>query len=160
MMDKSADVAAFLDARRTELVNTATVTVGRAHLAHYEAAGQAHTEERLVALLDVLIRCCRQHHLDEALSYADRLATDRHRSGYPLLEVQTVINGLEEAVWRSVISDLPAEDQGYALGLVSTVLGAVKDALARGYLAHSGSHPVPLRIESLFSGSEGTAPDL
>jgi len=158
-MDQSVDVAAFLDARRTELIDSADVAVGRAHLAHYEAAGSERIEERLVALLDVLVRCCRLHHLDDAVSYADRLAAERHTGGYPLLEVQTVVNVLEETVWRSVMADLPAEDQGYALGLVSTVLGAVKDALARGYLVHSGSHPVPLRIESLFSGSEGTAQD-
>lgn len=84
------------------------------------------------------------------------MANDRHAGGYPLIEVQTVINVLEEVIWRSVMTHVPAEEQGYALGLVSTVLGAVKDSLARGYLAQIGFHAVPLRVESLFAGSEGT----
>jgi hypothetical protein len=155
-MDKRVDVASFLSARRDALIAEAQVGVGRAHLAHYEAAGSERVGERLGSLTDLVIDCCREHRVDEVAAYADGLASDRHSDGYPLLEVQTVINVLEETLWGVVMTELPTEDQGYALGLVSTVLGAIKDELARGYLAQSGSHPVPLRVESLFSGSEGS----
>jgi hypothetical protein len=54
---------------------------------------------------------------------------------------------------------MPAEAQGEALGLVSTVLGALNNCLARSYIAQISSHPLKmLRIESLFAGSEGSHP--
>ncbi len=156
-MDDDVDVATFLEVRRDQLIEAAEAAVERAHVAHYEADGQDVTGHRLDTLLTTLVDCCRSHRVDTARSYANALAAERSSRGYPLLEVQTVINVLEEAVWRSIASELPASEQGYALALVSTVLGAVKDALARGYLAHTGSHPVPLHLEALFAGTEGTA---
>jgi hypothetical protein len=156
-MEHSVDVAGFVEARRDGLIATAQEGVARAHLGHYEAAGAEATQARVRALIDVLIGSCRDHHLDGAVSYAAALADDRQSGGYPLVEVQTVINVTEEAVWKSILADTPTDQQGYALALVSTVLGAVKDALAQGYLAHVGSHIVRLHVESLFSGTEGTA---
>lgn len=155
-MDQVLDVAAFLEARQQPLLEEAEESIRRAHLAHYEAAGAETTELRLWDLFDVVVTACREHRLEAAVSYADSLAAERHAGSYPLSEVQMVINVLEETVWRSITSEVPADLQGYALGLVSTALGAVKDALAQGYLAHIGSHPVrSLRVESLFSGTEG-----
>ncbi len=155
-MDQPIDVATFIASRRERLLGEAGDAVRRAHLAHYEAVGGQATDERLAELLDIVIGACREHHLDGALSYADTLAERRHDRGYPLSEVQTAINVLEEAVWRSVIADAPPAAQGYALGLVSTVLGAVKDRVACGYIARVGAHPVrSLQVDWLFAGTEG-----
>ena len=154
------DIAEFVESGKDDLVAVAAASVDRARLTHYEAAGFEVTEARLGALVDVLIAACRDHRLDDAVAYAEGLATSRHTGGFPLLEVQTAINVLEEAIWRSVLADVPAESQGHCLALVSTVLGAIKDAVARGYLTHIGSSTSALRVESLFSGSEGTAQPL
>ena len=159
MTDAPINVAAFLEDRRTSILDAAGHQVARAHLTHYEAAGPATTEKRLRELFDVLVTACRTHHLDDADRYADSLAEDRHQHGYSLSEVQTVINVVEEAVWKSVTTDAPSDEQGYALGLVSTVLGAIKDRLACVYVSQVSSHTMPsLRLDYLFRGSEGTAP--
>ena len=72
--------------------------------------------------------------------------------------MQTAINVLEEAIWRSVIADVPPPAQGYSLGLVSTVLGTIKDHLACVYLAQFASRPATtLRMDYLFAGTEGSA---
>jgi hypothetical protein len=152
------DVAAFLERREQQLLTSAEAAVARAHLAHYEAAGVEATDERLRALLEVVITSCRAHHLDTAISYARSLATRRQSTRYSLTEVQTAINVLEEAIWSAIMADLAAESQGYALGLVSTVLGAIKDAVACGYLAEISARPVrSLQVDSLFSGTERPA---
>jgi len=155
MPNESPEVAVFLEEHEHQLLAATHAAVSRAHLDQYDAAGAEATDERLKALLEVVIECCRCHHLDAAVSYGGSLAAQRQSGGYPLAEVQTVINVLEESIWRAIMADIAPEAQGYALGLVSTVLGAVKDSLACGYLAEISAHPMgTLRVESLFSGTE------
>lgn len=155
-MDQSIDVAGFLEERADSILRTASERVLRAHLSHYAQSGRDQVEERLAVLLQLLVRCCRDHSLDAVSPYAESLAVERQVSGYPLAEVQTAINVLEEVVWHAITSDVPAEAQGYALGLVSTVLGAVKDRVACTYLSHVSEQPRPtLRLDYLFAGSEG-----
>ena len=156
MADGPMDVGQFLREREERVLAAAHATVGRAHLAHYEVAGTQVTDDRLRALLDLLIDCCDDHRLDPVVAYADRLAAERHGSGYPLTEVQTAINVLEEAVWHAISSEAPPADQGYALGLVSTALGVVKDRVACSYIEQITSRPAKtLRLDYLFGGSEG-----
>jgi len=153
------DVAAFLDARADLILASACDVVGRRHLAHYDAAGSHETEHRLRVLFDVLVQCCAAHGVEPALAYAQTLGVDRLRTGHELAEVQNAINVLEESVWSTLIADAPAEALAYALGLVSTVLGAVKDRLACTYVASvSSKRPPTLRLESLFQGTEGSHP--
>ena len=50
--------------------------------------------------------------------------------------------------------DAPADDQGYALGVVSTILGAIKDRLACAYVSRASGTPThTLRIDELFRGA-------
>ena len=152
------DMASFLIERRTIVLAAANEEISRAHLEHYDREGSSVTADRLAALLDLLVTCCRDHRLDAARDYADSLAAERTGHGYPLNEVQTAANVVEEAVWATITSDLPAEVHGYALGLVSTILGAVKDRLACAYVATVSSEPVrTLNLEYLFSGSDAAA---
>ena len=156
-MDReSIDVATFLEEHAEPILLTATERLMRAHLAHYSASGREEGEKRLRVLLQLLAHCCRAHSLDEATQYAESLALERQISGYPLGEVQTAVNVLEEVVWRSITHDVPAQAQGYALGLVSTVLGAVKDRVACTYISEVSRLPRPtLRLDYLFGGTEG-----
>ena len=71
MTDHTVDVAAFLEGHEQDVLKAAHETVGRAHLAHYDAAGPAASTDRLNALLQVVISGCRRHDLSEAASYAD-----------------------------------------------------------------------------------------
>ncbi|HTZ10383.1 MAG TPA: hypothetical protein VMB72_15025 [Acidimicrobiales bacterium] len=156
MADAPFDVAGFLSARRQALVDGAEGAVGRRDLAHYRAAGTEVTRARLEALFDVVVTCCAEHRLEPALDYGTALAVERHADGHALGEVQTVINIVEEALWRAVLAEVPADAQGYALGLVSTALGAVKDRLACAYVSEVSARPmVSLDLSSLFEGREG-----
>lgn len=68
--------------------------------------------------------------------------------------MQTAINVLEEAIWRTVLAELPPEAQGAALGIVGTILGAAKDRLACTYVSLASKAPTPtLDLAELFQGS-------
>jgi len=68
------------------------------------------------------------------ITYAGKLADKRFEAGYDLGEVQTAFNALEEASWQRALADLDPSELADALGLVGTLLGAGKDALARRYV--------------------------
>lgn len=152
------DVAEFLAAHEDEVLDAARRGLARARLPHYDDI-EVDVDERLRPLLDVVIEACRGHRLDEVEPFADSLAFSRQVDGFPLAEVQVAVNVVEEAVWRAITSEIPPTEQAYALGLVATVFGRIKDRLACGYLARLAQHRSDrLRVDLLFQGSEGSNP--
>ncbi len=80
----------------------------------------------------------------------------RFEAGYDLSEVQAAFNALEGATWSRILADLEAGDLAEALGLISTVLGAAKDALGREYVSLATHTRAPsLDLKALFAGTEG-----
>jgi hypothetical protein len=72
--------------------------------------------------------------------------------------VQTAINSLESAIWNKIFKLTRPEKLAESLGVVSTILGAAKDNLARTYVSLATKTKVPtLNLQSLFSGSESIA---
>ncbi len=133
-------------------MNTDAEVVGR-RLPHYAAAGAEEITKRLAALFDVVVAAATENRLDSALSYADSIAAQRQHSGHDLGELQLAINALEEQCWHAVIEDAPVDAQGFALGMVSTILGAIKDRLACEYVSRAAGKPTQtLRIDELFRG--------
>jgi hypothetical protein len=150
------DVAALLTAHRTGVLARAADEVTHRRLPHYEAAGRGEIEKRLASLFDVVVTSASERRLEPALVHADTIAAERHQTGHDLHEIQRAINALEEQLWQLVFTEVPAAEQGYVLGVVSTVLGGIKDRLACEYLSRATSNPVrTLRIDELFRGTEG-----
>ena len=59
-------------------------------------------------------------------------------------------------MWQLVFTEVPPAEQGYVLGVLSTVLGGMKDRLACEHLLSATSSPVrTLHIDELFRGTEG-----
>jgi hypothetical protein len=104
-------------------------------------------------LLDQLVGGVARRDLTSIVEYAQQLAEERFEAGYDLIEVQTAFNVLEEVAWIRVLDRLDAGDYAEALGLISTVLGAGKDALARRYVSlAANTHAPSLDLRALFSG--------
>jgi hypothetical protein len=155
-MESSFDLATFLIARRASILDAAGTTVSSRRLPHYEAAGTDEVAKRLATLFDVVASAASERHLDPALTYSDTMARERQQSGHHLSEVQRAINALEEQLWHAVLEDAPPDDQGHALGVVSTILGAIKDRLACAYVSRAASKPThTLHIDELFRGAAG-----
>ena len=144
-----------LEEARASIVATAAESI-RHGKTHYDAAGPDETQRRLEALYDQLLAAVSSRDLSGIVGYARRLAAERFSSGYDLAEVQGAFNALEEAAWSRLCADLRPEQLELSLGLVSTVLGAAKDALAREYVSLASRTHVPsLDMSALFTGDAG-----
>jgi hypothetical protein len=145
----------LLHARSHDILTSAFESMRTVHATHYEQAGDEHLHQRLKALLTLLVRGIKERNLGPMIAHAESVAEERFTAGFDLWEVQTAFNVLEESVWRIVLKELPAQEYAEALGLISTVIGAGKDALARKYVSLATKTKSPaLDMSRLFSGTE------
>jgi len=148
------EFTAVLSDARTEIIDEAAKAVDRSHLGHYESVGPAELRHRLEALFDIVFECLSSRRLDLILRYAEELAHDRFRAGFGISEVQTAFNVLEESMWHHIVVGVPNDELAESLGLLTTVLGVGKDALARTYVSlASHEHVSSLDLRALFQGT-------
>jgi hypothetical protein len=148
------DLVEVLSEAKAEVLDEAAQGLARSHLGHYEASGLEEQRRRLEALFDVVIDSLKSRELLPVVGYAEQIAHERFNSGFGVGEVQTAFNVLEEAMWRRVTATIPAEELAESLGLLTTVLGVGKDALARTYVSlASHEHVQSLDLRALFSGT-------
>jgi len=139
------------------IIADAFTSMERSQLKSYQKAGSEHIHQRLKALYTLTVRAVKERNLGPMIAHAETVASERYASGFDLWEVQTAFNVLEEAIWMRVIKELPPADYAEALGLVSTVLGAGKDKLAREYVSLASKTKAPaLNLQSLFTGVAGS----
>ena len=150
------DFIQLLEQRKVDILSQATNALARAHLTHYDEAELEQNKARLQTLYDLMVRCIKDRDLTAMIRYAENLAHERFTAGFDLQEVQTAFNVLEEATWKQIIQDCAPSQLTEALGLISTVHGAGKDALARQYVSLVGkTKPASLNILALFKGTDG-----
>ncbi|MCU0265677.1 MAG: hypothetical protein MUC45_06070 [Actinomycetia bacterium] len=148
------DLAEVLLEAETQVLDEAYEALQRSHPTHYEAAGERFTRERLADLFHLVVAAIRDRDLAAVGTYSEQVADQRFNAGFDILEVQTAFNALEEAMWRRVVAEVPAADLAEATGLLTTVLGFGKDALARSYVSLASRRHVPsLDLTALFRGT-------
>jgi hypothetical protein len=139
-----------------DIVDEAFAAMKCVKLQGYDKEGDERTKEKLRMFYNTLTESVRNKSLIPMINYAEKIANERFSSGYDLYEVQTVINELEEAIWKRIFREIKPENLAEALGLVSTVLGIGKDTLARTYVSLATKSKVSsLNLHALFKGSEG-----
>ena len=149
------NLSEYLHTNGDDIVRSACEAMTRAHLKHYDHAGEEHVHQRIKALFVLTARGVKEKNLGPMIAHADTIAGERFQAGYDLWEVQTAFNVLEEVIWQNILRDLQPADYAEALGLVSTVLGAGKGALARQYVSLASKTKSPsLNLHSLFTGLE------
>ena len=149
------DVAALLVTQEDEVVDEAFAALQRSHVTHYEAAGEAFTRRGLADLFRLVVTSIGDRDLAEMSVYAEKVAEQRFDQGFDISEVQMAFNALEEAMWRRVVDGTTPDELAEAVGLLSTVLGFGKDALARKYVSLPSERHVPsLDLSALFAGIE------
>ena len=148
------EISAFLETQKDDIIRAACAAMDRSHLQHYERDGVDRTRQRVVTLYTLTKRCVKDRNLAPMLAHAEAIASERFNAGFDLWEVQTAFNVLEETIWVRVFHSFPPEELAQALGLVSTVLGAGKDTLARRYVSLASKSKAPsLNLQSLFAGT-------
>lgn len=148
------ELEAILAKAEPEIVDEAFATLRQLHLAHYESAGESVTRQRLEDLFALVVTAIRERDVAAIVAYTDQVAEERFTSGFDVSEVQTAFNSLETGMWRRVVAGTPTDDLAESIGLLSTVFGTAKDALARRYVSlASHRHVTSLDLSALFSGT-------
>lgn len=123
-------------------------------LPHYRMCDADENRLRLARLLGVVQQAMAARNLIPVIEYAEAVARDRFEAGYGVDEVQAAFNALESTLWRWVEQRIPAPEQLATLELISSILGAGKEALATNFVAMVRSS-VAQRIDTmaLFAGT-------
>lgn len=146
------DLVVLLTDRQAEIVAEATEIVQRSRLQRYSEAGPGQATDRLNRLYGLMLTSLQSRNLVPVIDYMTQVAAERFEAGYDLREVQTVINVLEETIWKVVVQSVPTEQLAESLGLVGTVLGAAKDSLARAYVSLATKTKSPsLDLSAVFA---------
>lgn len=148
------DLTDLLAGEAGEIIDEAARSLERSKLKHYQAVGATVSRKRLEELFSLVVRCLGERDLVPMVDYSTAVARERFADGFDIHEVQTAFNVLEEAIWRRVVAGVPPEQLAESIGLVATVLGAGKDALARTYVSLAAHQHVPsLDLSALFEGT-------
>lgn len=143
-------------AAEADILEDATAALGRAAPKHYGAIDDSERRARLGRLLELVTNSIRQRDLIPMVDHANQLATERFHAGYDIGEVQCAFNVLEEIIWGRLVEQVPSTELAEAAGLLTTALGAGKDALARTYVSlASKQHVSSLDLGALFQMREG-----
>ncbi len=148
------DIATLLENARPEILDESYTALDSSRSLHYEKAGEPFTRQKLADLFDLVVRAIRERELDEVEAYAETVARERFSAGFDISEVQAAFNALERTTWQRLVADVPHAELARAVGLLSTVLGAGKDVLARTYVSLATERHVPsLDLTALFDGA-------
>ena len=150
-----ADVLEVLTQEGDAIVESAATALERSGLRHYAEAGPDAARDRLEQLYALVVTSVSSRDLVQMVEHATRVAHERFEAGFDISEVQTAFNVLEEAIWAKVVEATAPRDLAEALGLIGTVLGAGRDALACTYVSLATHEHVPsLDLSALFRGGE------
>jgi hypothetical protein len=150
------DLNQLLEQEADAIVGEATAVLERTRLQHYSRDGVAESGDRLRRLFELLRQSIAGRELAPVIEYMKTVAAERFQAGYEIREVQMAINVLEETVWKHVVDHVSPGELAQSLGLVSTVLGAAKDSLAREYVLLATKKKAPsLNLAALFEGHNG-----
>ena len=95
-------------------------------------------------LFELVVQCVHEGRTEPIIASSRQIAANRFEAGFDIAEIQGTFNVLEEVLWRHVASSLAGDQRIEALGLMNTILGAGKDALAQTYVTLAGRGAGPL----------------
>jgi hypothetical protein len=134
-----------------DILDTACTSLSRAKLRSYSCSEEGENRKRLENILELTIECIVKRKSLPMVSYIEETARNRFYSGFDFTEVHTAINVLEESLWNKINNYAKPDELAESLGLVSTVLGAAKESLARTYISlASKSKTGTLDLNAMF----------
>ncbi|MFA7360613.1 MAG: hypothetical protein WC139_06210 [Candidatus Kapaibacterium sp.] len=152
------DIISLLEKNKDKVIEESCRQINEVKLKGYTKVGSSITKQKLTSLYKKVIECANKKELIPMLNYTEKIAKERFASGYDLHEVQTAINALEENIWQIIFKNIKPDKLAESLGLVSSILGAGKDNLARNYVAlATQTKASTINLQSLLSGSESIA---
>ena len=140
----------------TEIVDEALNELHPQAYPHYSALGETVVRQYLTDLFDLVVQGVTNREAVHLVQHAEKIAEDRFHAGFDLGEVQASFNALEQAMWRRIVAVEDGAELLTSVGMLSSILGAGKDALARVYV-HLASyrHAPHVDVAALYGGTEG-----
>lgn len=146
-------VSDLLRSQADVIVDESARALERSNEQHYAQDGAEASHDRFARLLELVTVSVEKRDLVPMIDYATQVANERFDAGFDIREVQRAFHLLEESIWENVVRSVPDSELAESLGLVGTVLGAGRDALARTYVSRASRQHVPsLDLSALFRG--------
>lgn len=108
-------------------------SLSKIHLIHYDNLKPQLIRFRLSKLLEALVKCVESSSMDEMTNFISKISDERYELGFELYEVQTVINILEESLWKKIQIFIDEDKQISAMKQVSDILSQAKERLVNEY---------------------------
>ena len=151
-------MSAVLASARGRVVGEAVAALERRDQAHRRAASAADRRRYVGDLFGVVVQCVRESGTEPIIASSRQVAADRFAAGFDIAEIQGEFSVLEEVLWRHVVDALEADQRIEAQRLVSTILGAGSDAVARTYVVLAGQSGSPLGEQPAEAQQGGDVP--
>ena len=158
------ETSAVLASARDRAVDEAVAALERNDQAHHRAASAGERRRYVRDLFGLVVQCVREGGTEPVMASSQQVAADRFVAGFDIAEIQEEFSVLEEVLWRLVTDALAGDQQIEAQRLVSTTLGAGRDAAARTYVALAcqggsalGEQPAAPRGGGDAAGAAGAA---
>lgn len=141
----------LLQRDQEQIIRDAVATLQRrAAQSPYHSSSTFKNQERLRHLYLIMMECLMERQVVTITEYARQLARERFSQGFDLPQVQLAFNALEETIWQHITANLAPSDYPEAFGIISTALGAGKDALASEYVSlATQEHSPTLNLDRL-----------
>jgi hypothetical protein len=108
-------------------------SLGKAHLSHYDNLKPELARFRLSKLFEALVKSIETSSNVEITNFIGKISGERYELGFELYEVQTVINILEESLWKKIMIFVDEDKQISAMKQVSEILTTAKERLVIEY---------------------------
>lgn len=151
------EMSAVLASAQGRVVGEAVAALERRDQAHRRAASAADRRRYVWDLFGVVVQCVRESGTEPIIASSRQVAADRFAAGFDIAEIQGEFSVLEEVLWRHVVDALEADQRIEAQRLVSTILGAGRDAVALTYVLLASQTGSPLGQQPAAATGDGDA---
>jgi len=135
-----AGISAVLADARDRVVGEALAVLNERDQADCLASSPAERRQDMEHLFELIQRCVHEGHCEPIIGPSQQMAADRFAAGIEIAEIQAAFTVLEDVLWRHLADAVSGDQRLETLRLVSVILGAGRDALARTYVSLA-SHP-------------------
>jgi len=129
------DASVVLASAEDRVIDEAVTVLAQRDQALHHPAGPDGRRREVRQLFRLVLRCVRAGRAGPIGKPCEQIAAHCYAAGIDLSEEQEAFNVLAEVLWPHLAGALAGEQLVEALGLLSAIVGAGKDAMARTYVA-------------------------
>ena len=128
------DASAVLASAEDRVIDEGVAALERSDLADGRSPGGDKRRD-VRQLFRLVVRCMRAGRAEPVIRPCEQIAAHAYAAGMDLAELLGPFNVLAEVLWRHLAGVLAGDELVPALGLLNTIVGAGKDAMARTYVS-------------------------